>query len=93
MGDTVTKAIGDTSRDGTLQIMDTNWDSNGTLEVTVRDSVGAGNRIGGLNIPAMRRLARTALMYPEKTRSARVTNRFVADGCIHITFAVSRLAR
>ena len=82
--------INDTNRDGTLQIMDTNWDNNGTLRVTVRDSVGTGNRVGGVDVPAMRRLARRALMYPELTRSSRVLRMFTADGCTWVTFLISR---
>ena len=61
--------------------------------MTVRDSMGTGNRIGGLNIPAMRRLAKRAIEHPEKTRSAREVDRFHADGCTWSTFAVSRLER
>lgn len=85
--------IGDCSRDGLLQIADTNWDGNGTLRVTVRELIGGGDAgwIGGMPIERMRRLARRALMYPEKTRSSRVIRKFVAEGSGHITFAVSRL--
>ena len=87
----MTKTIGDTNRDGTLQIMDTNWNGDGTLRVTVRDAMGTSNRVGGLDVPAMRRLARSALMYPENTRSSRVRRVFQADGCTWVTFDVSRL--
>jgi hypothetical protein len=83
--------IGDTSRDGMLVITDTSWDFNGTLCVTVRETLGAGCWVGGLPIERMRRLARRALMYPEKTRSSRVVRRWTAQGCEHVTFAVSRL--
>lgn len=83
--------IGDTSRDGLLEITDTSWDGNGTLRVTVREKIGAGCWVGGLPIERMRRLARRALMYPEKTRSSRVIRRWTAEGCEHVTFAVSRL--
>jgi hypothetical protein len=83
--------IGDTSRDGLLVIADTNWDSNGTLFVTIRERIGTGGWEGGLPIRAMRRLARRALPYPEKTRSSRVSRQFTADGCDHVVFAVSRL--
>lgn len=88
-----TLELGDYSTDGLLQVMDTSWDSNGTLRVTVRE------RIGGLSswalpkrlvIARMRRLARRCLMYPEKTRSSRVVREFHADGCFYVTFAVSR---
>ena len=50
-----TLTIGDTSRDGTLHITDTAWDHNGGLRVTVVDLIGAGGRIGGLDVRAMRR--------------------------------------
>lgn len=81
--------IGDTNRAGTLQIMDTAWDHNGTLRVTVRDNTyGIRDQT-----EAMRRLARRALQHPETIRSSRVIRRFTADGCPHITFAVSRLPR
>lgn len=78
--------IGDTNRDGTIKITDTQWDSNGTLRVTVVDLTGQSNRL-----EAMRRLARRALMYPEKTRSSRVLRTFHDYGCTHVTFAVSRI--
>lgn len=83
--------IGDTSRDGMLVITDRAWDHNGTLRVTVRENIGAGCWVGGLPVERMRRLARRALPYPEKTRSSRVVRRWVAQGCEHVTFAVSRL--
>jgi hypothetical protein len=83
--------INDTNRDGTLQIMDTSWDSNGTLMVTIRDNIGTGCRVGGIDIRAMRRLARRAISHPEQTRSSRVVRQFTADGCDYVTFAVSRL--
>lgn len=87
--------IGDTTDDGLLQIVDTNWDSNGTLRVTVRELIGEGDAgwIGGMPIRRMRTLARRALPEYRKgqTRSSRVIRKFVADGCGHVTFAVSRL--
>jgi hypothetical protein len=82
----------DTSANGLFQIVDTNWDSNGTLRVTVREMVGdhcldmSDERM----VRAMRRLARRALPYPHLTRSSRVINRFHSGGCDHVTFAVSR---
>lgn len=79
--------IGDYSRNGLHQIVDTNWDSNGTLKVTVRDL----SEDGGDHTKAMRRLARKAIMYPENTRSSRVINRFTHGGTKQVTFAVSRL--
>ena len=87
--------IGDTNRDGTLRIVDTAWDGNGTLRVTVEDLLGPGGRVGGLDVRAMRRLARKALMHPEKTRSARVIRKGCTPGCgcgrAVVTFAVTRL--
>ena len=82
--------IGDTTCDGLLQITETRWDSNGILFVTVRELIGGHCWVGGIPIERMRRLARRALMYPEKTRSSRVVRRWYADGCDHVTFAVSR---
>lgn len=83
--------IGDTNRDGLLIIADTRWDDNGTMFVTVRERIGTGCWVGGLPIAEMRRLARRAITYPEKTRSSRVVRKFTADGCDYVTFAVSRL--
>lgn len=83
--------IGDMSRDGLLQIMDTSWDGNGTLRVTVRELIGHDCWIGGLPLRRMRTLARRALMYPYTIKSSRVVNRFTYNGCDHVTFAVSRL--
>lgn len=86
--------IGMLSHDGLLQIVDTSWDSNGTLTVTVREMIGGLDQWGlpkRLVIERMRRLARRCLMYPEKTRSSRLIRTFYADGCGYATFAVSRL--
>lgn len=89
----MTLKIGDTTRDGLFQIVDTNWNHDGGLRVTVREMIGGG----GLDMPdaemvkRMRALARRAADHPEKTRSARVVNRFIGGGCIHITFNVSQL--
>lgn len=85
--------IGAVSRNGLLQIVDTRWDSNGTLSVTVRELIGDHVLVDATSIERMRRLARRALMYPELTRSSRVTRRFYADGCTHVTFAISRNER
>ena len=88
-----TLEIGDRSRDGLLEIADTNWDYNGTLTVTVRELVGGKC----WNLPAdkqdrkVRDFARRALMYPEKTRSARIVRKFYAESCDHWTVKVSRL--
>lgn len=83
--------IGDRNPAGLVEIVDTNWDYNGTLNVTVRELIG--ERQPRENIKEMaRRLARRALMYPEDTRSSRVVRAFYADGSTHWTFAVSRHA-
>lgn len=91
---TGTLEIGDMSRDGLLQITDTNWDHNGTLKVTVREMIGQRweDYPGGRNnvIRRARTLARRALMYPEKTRSSEVVRTWFAEGSSHVTFAVSR---
>lgn len=88
-----TLEIGDTNRDGTLVITDTNWNGDGILFVTVREKIGTGCWVGGLPIDKMRRLARRALTYPEKTQSSRVVRQWSNGGCDHVTFAVSRLPR
>lgn len=76
----------------TVEIVDTNWDSNGTLKVTVRELIGEASP--GVNrMRQARRLARRALMYPENTRSSAVIREFYADGSTHWTFAVSRHER
>ena len=87
------KDIGDYSRDGLLQITDTRWDRNGTLFVTVRETMGGNCLIGGFPIKRGRTLARSALQYPEHTKSSRVTNRFKDGPCDAVTYAVSRLER
>lgn len=92
-----TLTIGDRSRDGMLEIVDTQWDHNGTLRVTVREMLGRGPAGGtpaaDLPIRVMRDLAKRALEHPEHTRSARLVRTFFADGQGFATFAVSRLER
>jgi hypothetical protein len=87
--------IGNTNRAGTLQITDTNWDSNGTLRVTVREMIGGHcwDLSQDKQDRAVRDFARRALMYPEKTRSSRIVRRWYAQGTDHWTVAVSRLPR
>lgn len=89
--------IGDTSRDGLLQITDTTWDHNGTIKVTVRELIGQRweDYPGGKEqvIRRARTLARSTLMHPEHTRSSRVLRTWFAEGCSHVTFAVSRNSR
>ena len=87
-------SIGDRSSDGLLEIVDTRWDGNGTMYVTVRELIGGFESwtVRHTNvIRRMRRLARRALMYPEQTRSSQVTKVWDAHGCAYVTFAVSRL--
>lgn len=86
-----TLTIRDRSRDGLLEITDTSWDHNGTMYVTVRELIGTGCWVGGLPVGRMRRLARRAIHHPHLTRSSRVVRSWSAQGCDHITFAVSRL--
>lgn len=87
-------ALGDTSKDGLLEIVGTSWDYNGTMKVTVREMIGGFN---GWNIPEeniirrMRTLARSALAYPELTRKSPLVNTWENGGQIYATFAVSRL--
>ena len=84
--------IHDTNRDGTLEIVDTNWDGNGGLRVTVRELVGHGCYAGDF-VRNARRLARKALpeYFPGQTRKSPVIDRFTAGGCDHVTFNVSRV--
>jgi hypothetical protein len=82
--------IGDRSNDGLLEIVDTSWDHNGTMRVTVRELIGHNGWIGGLPVRRMRTLARRAVHHPEVTRSSRVVRKFTADGCDYVTFTVSR---
>lgn len=84
--------IGDGTSDGLLVIVDTRWDSNGTMFVTVRENIGIGCWVGGLPIDRMRRLARRAIAHPEQTKSSRAVRKFSAEGCDFVTFAVSRLS-
>lgn len=86
------KSIGDTSRDGSLVIADTSWNGDGVLRVNIR-TVDT-DAFGPIDVDKARRLARSALMYPEKTRSCRMVKRYNCEAhhCEHITFFVSRLA-
>jgi len=88
----MTLTIGDTNRDGSLVIVDTNWDYNGSMRVTVRETIGHGCYTGDL-VRNGRRLARKALheSYIGETKSSRVIRQFVADGCDHVTYLISRL--
>lgn len=88
--------IGARNRAGNLEITDTNWDSNGTLRVTVRDLYGPrafrDKGRGDAPIAAMRRLARRALHehYAGQTRSSRVVSMTNSGGSFQATFAVTR---
>lgn len=86
-----TAEIGTRSRNGLYEITDTNWDSNGTMRVTVRELIGE-KELPKARIVSMRRLARRAL--PEyrqgQTRKSPEVNRVWHNGSWHITFAVSR---
>lgn len=87
--------IRDASRDGLLVITDTAWDHNGTLRVTVAEMIGErldpDSRRYRNTVKRARRLARRAIMHPEKTRSSRLLRSWYATGQTHFTFAVSRL--
>lgn len=89
-------AIGDFSRDGLLQLVDTHWDSNGTLTVSVREMVGGFDSwiIGKPGvIRKMRRFAKRALpeYYPGQTKHCRLIRTYDFGGCDAATFAVSRI--
>lgn len=79
--------IGDRSKNDMYVLTDTNWDSNGTLRVTVRQLLDMDHHPE--MIPAMRRFARRAIHHPDKTRSSRVLH---SNGS-STTFAVSRNER
>lgn len=82
-----TPTIGDFSRDGLLQIVDTSPQSDTCLRVTVREMIGgADGWVGGLPVGRMRRLAKTA--YRGATGS-HLVRRFHASGCDYVTFAVT----
>ena len=84
--------VGDTNRAGTMEVISTDWDHNGTLRVTI---AGPWPRTQKTD-DAARRLARRCLMYPELTRSSRLirVDTLLDDkGRVRVTFAVSRLER
>lgn len=89
------KEIHDLNRAGTLEITDTNWDSNGTLRVTVRELYG--HRSWGLpkakQERAVRDFARQAISHPHLTQSARIVKRWHGQSTDHWTVAVSRNPR
>jgi hypothetical protein len=86
------KEIGDTSRDGLLRIVETIWDHNGGLHVTIEETMGGHCLIGGFPIRRARTLARSALpeYYKGQTRKSPVINRWYDQGCEKVTFLVSR---
>ena len=83
--------IGDISRNSLYQITDTNWDSNGTMRVTVRELIGE-RELPKARLEAMRRFARRALpeYHEGQTKGARTIRTWYAEGCSHATFAVTR---
>ena len=90
--------IGAVNRSGLAQIVDTRWDSNGTLTVTVREMIGGFDSwIGGKAraLRVMRDLARRALpeYHKGQTKGARLVRTFYADGGHYATFAVTRNER
>jgi len=92
---TTTKVtIGTFSRNGLYQITDTNWDSNGTLKVTVREMIGE-REMPKARLEAMRKFARRALpeYRPGQTKGAATVRTWFANGQSHATFAVTRLDR
>jgi len=86
-----TLTVHDRSRCDLYEITCTRWDGNGTLFVTVRETIGE-REISPRRLAAMRRLARRAIDHPERTRSARTVRTWFAQGSSHATFAVSRVA-
>lgn len=85
-----TAQIGSRNPAGTYEITDTNLSHDGVLRVTVRELMGV-RALSDKDVATMRRLARRALPYPEKTKSSRMLRSWYSGGCSHATFAVSRL--
>ena len=87
--------IGLTSRNGLFQVMDINWDHNGSFRVAVRDTVGNDclDMSRERRIRAMRDLARRAVPMPWLTRHTRLAQERCACGCGQSIFVVSRLER
>lgn len=88
--------VGDTDRSGRFTVVETFWDSNGTLTVTVEDASETAPASHAdyerHTLERARRLARRCLMHPEKTRSSRVLRSTTTDsGALRTAFAVSRL--
>lgn len=81
------KTIGDRSRDGLLEIVDTNCPALGKLRVTVRETMGGNCLSRGFPMDKARYLAK-GTMYPSTGRKATVVNRFIYHGCEHVTFLV-----
>lgn len=94
-----TLSIGDYSHDGVLQVVDTAWDGNGTLRVTVRELIGERfhnkSKRYANTVRRARYLARKCLpeYYPRQTKRAPLIRVFYTDGCTHFTFSVSRIER
>lgn len=91
--------IGDYNHNGMLRIVDTHWDSNGTLRVTVQEQIGErwdlSTRYGKNALRRARAFARKALpeYYPGQTKGSPLVRTFFADGCTHATFNITRNER
>lgn len=81
--------IGYTARGGDFTVMDTSTQEDGALRVTIRDNRGVGNSATQRTDRAtMRRIARRALDGGKGTATA--GKGYVSEGCIYVTFVVTR---
>lgn len=88
--------IGDTDRAGTLEVLSTSWDHNGTLTVVITtrgelSRYALGMFLRERDITRARRLAKKCLMHPEQTRSVKVALIKRQGTDTHLTIDVSRL--
>lgn len=79
--------IGEGTRDGLLQIIDTSVQRDGSMNVSVRELIGGGDNgwIGGMPIERMRKLAKRAVEFPGRTRTVK---RYMHMSCGAVTFNV-----
>lgn len=86
----MTLTIGDRTKDGLIEITDTNWAGYSLMRVTVRELIGS-KCWDKFPLRRMRALASRAYPAPFTVRTARVVNRFASGGSDHVTFLLSGL--
>jgi len=79
------KTIGDRSRDGLLEIMDTSTSNEGIHRVTIRETVGGNCLIGGFPESKARALAKATMKGANRTS---IVNRFTYHTCQYVTVEV-----